>query len=258
MNTPVCEFRAAKLLIQTKTWILFHLDDTFHDHSNAETAAMRAVFYQIQRDHKVSVADLETDWKDITTRPVQYTPTLRCESAHGWQARHFTELLSATDCPDDRDYVTQLMRAYSLEYLASLALKPGLLQLIQLLKAQGKNIAVLSRIVTDRPYSMLSRLGIRGIDPPIIDRIFLDSDYGLLGEPMNEMFVMVLQHLGIKPVDALYIGDEGVLPARQSGITAIMIDDTWPDDSFVEMHGASVMNTMIMQDLKVLKRFVIT
>ena len=109
-------------------------------------------------------------------------------------------------------------REYSLDYIR---LYDGAEELLKALRANGQRVWLLSNAQHIFTAYELKALGIE----PLFDGIYLSSDYGCK-KPDRRFFDILLRERGIRPEDAVMIGNDGVCDiqgARAAGLATVYI-----------------------------------
>ena len=120
----------------------------------------------------------------------------------------------------DPDEIRSHMRAISYDYAQSLQPLPGVVELIDRAREEGFLIAIGSSSVDKWINTHLSRLGLLGKFD-----VTVTSDQVKSAKPSPDIFLKVLEKLGVQPEDAIVLEDSynGILAAHRAGIRAIAI-----------------------------------
>ena len=110
----------------------------------------------------------------------------------------------------------------------------GITELLNDLRAAGVKCAVVSNKADAAVQDLVSK---------IFDGMFdmsLGERAGIRKKPDPDMTEKVLEELGVKKEDAVYIGDSDVdiMTARNSGLDEILVDWGFRSREFLEEHGA--------------------
>jgi HAD superfamily hydrolase (TIGR01549 family) len=98
---------------------------------------------------------------------------------------------------------------------------PEVLEVLQVLRARGVRLGVLSNAPSNLP-SFLEQLGIA----PLLDFSVVSAVEGVK-KPDRRIFEIALSHAGVAPAEALHVGDmylEDVLGGRAVGINTLLIE----------------------------------
>jgi HAD superfamily hydrolase (TIGR01509 family) len=130
-----------------------------------------------------------------------------------------------------RDYPTaELMRAWHRAYDAiverdGIALKPGLLELLDWLEGESIPKAVATSTRRDRAQAKLDRTGLMSRFVALVG-----GDEILRGKPAPDIFLLAAERVGHAPAGCIVLEDSepGVRAALAAGMTPIMIPDLHP------------------------------
>lgn len=113
---------------------------------------------------------------------------------------------------------------------------PGIKELLTKLKKAGVKCAV----VSNKADAAVQKLSVQYFDGLFDVSMGENEKAGIRKKPSPEMTQNVLRQLGMKPEDAVYIGDSDVdiATARNSGLDEILVDWGFRSRSFLEEHGA--------------------
>lgn len=139
-----------------------------------------------------------------------------------------------------------LMRAWHVAYDAivardGIALKPGLLDLLDWLEDAGIPRAVATSTRRDRAAAKLAQTG-------IVDRFhgLTGGDEITRGKPAPDIFLLAAQRMGHAPADIVVLEDSepGVRGALAAGMTPIMVPDLAPPSPELLALGVLVLDTL--------------
>jgi len=113
---------------------------------------------------------------------------------------------------------------------------PGIKDLLRRLKEAGVKCAV----VSNKADAAVQPLTVQYFDGLFDAAMGENEKAGIKKKPSPEMTMNVLRQLGMKPEDAVYIGDSDVdiATARNSGLDEILVDWGFRSRQFLEEHGA--------------------
>ena len=113
---------------------------------------------------------------------------------------------------------------------------PGIIELLKKLREAGIKTAVVSN-KTDAGVQDLVKIYFDGLFDAAMGE---NEKAGIKKKPNPEMTMNVLGQLGMKPEDAVYIGDSDVdiATARNSGLDEILVDWGFRGHEFLEEQGA--------------------
>lgn len=211
--------------------VLFDLDDTISDHQYARRSALAA---------------LQHAYPELAGQTIR-----SLESAHErhLQATHDLLLAGRLTAKESRwerlrlffaDYGVSLSEAqagkaetqYRQAYDAVRRPVPGVVALIDALRARSAKIGIVSNGLLFEQEEKLRLCGLKGKTDAIVT-----ADQQGLKKPHKAIFEHALNVLGVKPTEAVMIGDSwqhDVLGARNAGIAAIWFnryDEPFPESS---------------------------
>lgn len=113
---------------------------------------------------------------------------------------------------------------------------PGIRELLARLKAAGVKCAV----VSNKANEAVQKLVVQYFDGLFDAALGENEKAGIKKKPSPEMTQNILRQLGMKPEDAVYIGDSDVdiATARNSGLDEILVEWGFRSRQFLEEHGA--------------------
>ena len=147
-----------------------------------------------------------------------YNLVIGSDGTHG-----FDPAKALAERPGENRHIEEIrsyMRAISYDYAQSLQALPGVLDLIERAQEKGYSIAIGSSSVDKWVNTHLSRLGLLEKFDTIVT-----SDEVKSAKPSPDIFLKVLEKLGVQPEDAVVLEDSynGILAAHRAGIKAVAI-----------------------------------
>lgn len=120
---------------------------------------------------------------------------------------------------------------------------PGIMQLLEQLKAEGKNIAV----VSNKFYAATQEL-CRHFFGDLV-QVAIGEREGISKKPAPDTVLEAMRQLGVKPEECVYVGDSDVDidTARNSGLPCISVLWGFRDKDFLMAHGATTFISDPMQ-----------
>ena len=211
-------------LLAKKTWFGFDLDDTLHEFRKASAHAARSVFEAIQVMYPES--DKQVDDLNATYREILRTKTANAftdgRSSEDYRRERFSLLLEAHEYESSPEILKQLLVVYQTSLREALTLKAGAFNLLQKLKALGKNVMIVTEGPQDGQEWTVAELGLK----PFIDILITTNEVGK--SKVDGLFSAVLANHNIVPEDLIYIGDNpqrDILPAQAAGIDTVLYDE---------------------------------
>lgn len=120
---------------------------------------------------------------------------------------------------------------------------PGIMQLLEQLKAEDKNIAV----VSNKFYAATQEL-CRHFFGDLV-QVAIGEREGISKKPAPDTVLEAMRQLGVKPEECVYVGDSDVDidTARNSGLPCISVLWGFRDKDFLMAHGATTFISDPMQ-----------
>tara|TARA_B100000497_G_scaffold121869_1_gene152223 strand:+ start:1173 stop:1754 length:582 start_codon:yes stop_codon:yes gene_type:complete len=112
----------------------------------------------------------------------------------------FKDILTEMGILTDQDELMRSYNKFSSENSDLINFYDGVEEHLQLLKSQGKKIAVVTSKHKDRTHDILSKLDVE------FDFICCPTE-GLRGKPSPDQLLYTLAHCNTSPCDAVYVGD---------------------------------------------------
>lgn len=139
-----------------------------------------------------------------------------------------------------------LMQAWHVAYDAivtreGIALKPGLLELLDWLEGEAIAKGVATSTRRDRAHAKLVQTGIAGRFPTLTG-----GDEITRGKPAPDIFLLAAERMGRAPADIVVLEDSepGVRAALAAGMTPIMVPDLVPPSAGILAQGVLVLDTL--------------
>jgi putative hydrolase of the HAD superfamily len=213
----------------SKTWFGFDLDDTLHEFRRASANASTHVFEAIHSSNtQISIDTLRATYTELLRNTTANAFTDGRTSAE-YRRERFGRLLQVHGLMGLNHFLgpgnpllDRLLDLYSDSLRQSLALKSGVLYLLQTLRQSGKKILVITEGPADAQEWTVRELGIWRY----IDVLVTTNELGI--SKVDGLFGVVLEKYGISSDDIVYFGDNevrDVLAARKEGIVAVHYDE---------------------------------
>ncbi len=186
--------------------VLFDLDDTLHDDTQAFTSAAEEVARDVAAEYGIDalalkeayVAEAEGFWKRLTADHVHQLLVTKLTSL---RARLWGTALSSVGLDDPR--LTERSAAnYNLYRRKYFALFPGALDLLKRLKAAGKKLGLVTNGVSETHREKIALLEVS----EYFDAIFLADEVGMV-KPDPRLFAHACEKLGNGPAATAMVGD---------------------------------------------------
>jgi HAD superfamily hydrolase (TIGR01549 family) len=203
--------------------VLFDLDDTLLDDSNAYKRAARRVAVEVAATRGVDagrlftayVAEANGFWKKLSqehlTQPI-----------HDARAQLWSDALVAAGVPLDIALAQRCAEDYTRYRAENLELFPGALELIAALRNHGCKLGIVTNGFAATHHEKIDRVGLR----PYLDGLFLADEMGMV-KPDPEIFRFVCHALGSEPERTAMIGDRydrDIIGAGTVGLFTVLID----------------------------------
>jgi HAD superfamily hydrolase (TIGR01549 family) len=202
--------------------VLFDLDDTLHDDSDAYHRAARTVAEEVAAEHGIEAAALhqayvtgaQSYWSGLTVEQM----LAGIESA---RVRLWHEALLAFGI-DDTALADRCTERYA-DYRATLlGLFPGAQELLETLRVRGCKLGIVTNGFVSTHTRKLDVLGLR----PLVDAIFLADEMGMV-KPDPGCFTHACRVLDSDPRRTAMVGDRydrDVIGAQAAGLFTVLID----------------------------------
>lgn len=211
-----------RAMLAAKTWFGFDLDDTLHEFRRSSGIATSRVLEKISTKHGTSIPALKEEYSRIL-REKTANAFSDGKTSFDYRRERFALLLARFSLPQESAFLTELLDSYESTLKAALELKCGALGLLSTIKAMGKKIVIMTEGPQDAQERAVKDLGLeRYID-------FLATTNHFRVTKVDGLFVRVLEHLGVSPVDMAYVGDNeqrDMKPAMAEGILCVHLDET--------------------------------
>jgi putative hydrolase of the HAD superfamily len=202
--------------------VLFDLDDTLHDDTNAYREAARLVAESIARERPVDVRALVDAydgaamgfWSALTTEHL--TLAIGNERERMWY-----EALRKVGI-DDRSLARRAADAYVRARADVLVLAPGAVDLLTALRGRGCKLGLVTNGFAATHHDKIDRLGLR----ERMDAFFLADEVGMV-KPDPALFAHACRVLGSVPERSAMVGDRydrDIRGAREAGLFTVLLD----------------------------------
>jgi putative hydrolase of the HAD superfamily len=202
--------------------VLFDLDDTLHNDSDAYHRAARTVADEVAAEHGIEAAALHQAY-------------VSGAQAY-WQSLSVEQMLAGIDFMrvrlwqqalvrfgiEDQDLADRCTQRYS-DYRAELlTLFPGAREVLEDLRNQGCKLGIVTNGFVSTHNRKLDVLGLR----PLVDGIFLADEMGMV-KPDPGCFTHACRVLGSDPARTAMVGDRydrDVIGAQAAGLFTVLVD----------------------------------
>jgi len=214
--------------------VLFDLDDTLFDHSNAARTALSRVHAM----HEGFARGAFDAFEQAHTRALEELHQRVLTGALGIDAariERFRRLFAAAGVDADDELLAATASAYRSTYLDARRPVDGARELLAALKPRAR-IGVVSNNLLEEQRAKVRHCGF----DPYIDALIVSEEAGV-SKPDPRIFTIALERLGCAAEDAVMIGDSwtaDVEGARAAGVRAIWLNRTGapvPDAPEVEV-----------------------
>ncbi|CAM1502424.1 Fc.00g044080.m01.CDS01 [Cosmosporella sp. VM-42] len=230
------------MILSTKTWFGFDLDDTLHEFCNASRAATTHCLTLIADKHpQVSLEDLQECYRQVLSHSTG-NAFIDGKSSQVYRRARFMATLNQFSL--GWELIEQLLEEYEQVLVKNLKLKDGAVSLLQATKASGRKVIVITEGPQDAQERAVRDLGIADY----IDFLATTNYFGV--SKTSGLFPKVLDHLDIQSGEIAYVGDSterDIVPARAVGIYAIHFDEQ--QSSQIIDNPPSVNSLTILRDL---------
>ncbi len=202
--------------------VLFDLDDTLHDDTEAYRRAAADVAEEIARERAVSaerllasyILETEAFWKRLS--PENFRKPLSGVRERMWSvALAEVGVVDAALAARSAEFYNRRRNHY-------LQLWPGVAELLLDLRAAGCKLALITNGFAETHNEKIERLGLAGS----FDAIFIADEVGML-KPDPRLFAHACERLGVAPERAVMVGDRyhrDVTGAHAAGLGTIWLD----------------------------------
>lgn len=135
----------------------------------------------------------------------------------------YAYLEQCTGKPVDREQFREMRRKLFFERMERETLRPGVVSVLEQAKRLGLKIGLASSSTEEWVVGYLNRFGIRDFFS-----VLRTKDYVTKVKPDPELYLQAVEHLGVKPKEALAFEDSpnGALAARRAGLYCAIIPNT--------------------------------
>jgi putative hydrolase of the HAD superfamily len=201
-----------------KRAILFDLDNTLYDYDVPHEKALIATYQKLKTEIKISRKKFNHLFK--VSKEEIHRELAGTASAHN-RILYFQRLIEKTHNTVHPSLILDLYYAYWNTFLKNTAEEKESTRLLKELKRGGYQIAIVSDMTTNIQLKKMKKLKIT----PYIDYLITSEEAGS-EKPHSIMFLLALNKLGIKPEEAIMVGDNSVNDvegANSVGIDTVLI-----------------------------------
>ncbi len=202
--------------------VLFDLDDTLHDDTQACLCAGMEAAEEVARERNVDARKLAdayareaaSFWHSLATENLQM-PLARLRESMWERALAEAGIVDSTLARTVAQRYYELRKKY-------FALFPGALELLEEQRARGRRLGILTNGFSETHIEKIALLGLADA----VDAAFFADDAGLL-KPDPAFFEHACRRLGVAPKRAAMVGDRyerDIVGALASGMTAIWLN----------------------------------
>ena len=137
-----------------------------------------------------------------------------------YRRERFAVVLEKFEIPTTEAFLDELVAIYKTALEGALEPKPGVVSLLGCLRSIGKKIVVITEGPQDAQEWTIQKLGLE------IDFLATTNAFGV--SKTEGLFGSIVERLGIKAKDMVYVGDSeerDIRPARMQGIFALHYDE---------------------------------
>ena len=201
--------------------VLFDLDDTLHDDTNAYQSATRDVAEEIAASHGVDAGKIFDTYVEAASRfwhalSVEHLKMPVADSRlELWEAA-----LAAVGIRDDETIRTAALR-YGDRRRGHYTPFPGALELLAQLRRRGLKLGLITNGFAETHYEKLELLGFERA----FDAVLCADEVGML-KPDPRIFLHACELLGTEPSRAAMVGDRyfrDITGAREAGLYTIYV-----------------------------------
>lgn len=130
----------------------------------------------------------------------------------------------------------QAAKEFSKEFAQHISLDPHALEVLGFLHRRCKTAVISNLTFSEFAWELLERFELN----KYLDLIVVSGDINLR-KPHPQIFSMTLQHLGVQPAKALFVGDTletDIAGARNAGLTSVQIMRRTPINSIIKPHAS--------------------
>lgn len=227
--------------LRTTLWFGFDLDDTLHEFRKASGAATTHCLTTIANHHSIPLAALQERYREVLKKGTG-NAFVDGKSSHDYRRDRLAATLNHFSL--GHGLIGQLLEDYEKTLVQNLKLKAGAEELLQTIKSSGRKITVITEGPQDAQERAIRDLGIA----QYVDFLATTNHFGVA--KISGLFKQVLEHLGIKPSEIVYVGDSldhDIAPASAEGILAIHLDEKQEHDLLLD--PPSIKSLAVVKDL---------
>lgn len=193
--------------------ILIDLDNTLYDYQPCHEHALRHCHELFSRTvEQVSFEEFASLYAAGRKAVKEHNAgTVGSRSRHLYFQRLFEQKFGASRIAD----ALALGDAYWSAFVAQMQLRPWVVPLLEAARERGMRVVVITNLESSLQYQKLLRLGVA----QQIDFIVTSEEAGI-EKPDQKIFALALAKIGMKPAEAVMIGDD---PEDQQGAEGIGI-----------------------------------
>lgn len=202
--------------------VLFDLDDTLHDDTDAYHRAARTVADEVAAEHGIESAALQQAyvsgaqafWSGLSLEQLM-------SGIEGARVRLWYDALAGLGI-ENRPLADRCTERYTHYRAELLALFPGALELLDTLRGKGCKLGIVTNGFASTHHRKLDVLGLR----PLVDAIFLADEMGMV-KPDPGCFTHACRVLGSDPARTAMVGDRydrDVIGAQAAGLFTVLVD----------------------------------
>jgi len=203
--------------------VLFDLDDTLLDDSNAYKRAAHRVAEEVAAERGI---DAERLFHEYVLQANSFWQKLSHEHLtlpiHDTRAQLWSDALVASGVPVDAPLAERCGERYTRYRAGNLELFPGALDLVIALRAHGCKIGIVTNGFAATHHEKVDRAGLR----LHVDALFLADEMGMV-KPDPEIFRLACRTLGSEPARTAMIGDRydrDIIGAAEVGLFTVLVD----------------------------------
>jgi len=198
--------------------ILFDLDNTLYDYEKAHKKALLRTYDVFRRCRSISLHRFMDLFK--MSRAEIHRELAGTAASHN-RILYFQRLVEKTHGNVEPRLILQLHDVYWDTLLKNMKLRRGVLATLRQLSKQGVRIAVVSNLTTRIQLRKLENLGLT----QYVDVLITSEEAGV-EKPHPLMFLLALNKLGLRPSEAMMVGDNPVADiegAKALGIKTVLL-----------------------------------
>lgn len=195
--------------------IIFDLDDTLYEYEEINKEAINALCAYTCNRYNISISVFLEVFRKAREENKQI---LGQTGASHNRMLYCQKMLEYLNIPP-AEAALELYETYWGYMLEHMELREGILELLQYCKEHSIKIGICSDLTAHIQHRKIRKLGISSL----IDKIVTSEEAGI-EKPASIMYEMILNKLGVKPEEALFIGDsleKDIKGAKKVGMKAL-------------------------------------